>query len=56
MAMAADAVGITAIARPRGNAAADIQSVLDRGVAGVRIPHIETVMVRFSNGVMGRIT
>lgn len=42
MAMAADAVGITAIARPRGNSAADIQSVLDRGVAGVQIPHIDT--------------
>jgi 2-keto-3-deoxy-L-rhamnonate aldolase RhmA len=42
MAMAADAVGITAIARPRSNDAADIQSVLDRGVAGVQIPHIDT--------------
>ncbi len=42
MAMAADAAGITAIARPRSNAAADIQSVLDRGVAGVQIPHIDT--------------
>jgi 2-keto-3-deoxy-L-rhamnonate aldolase RhmA len=39
MAMAADAVGITAIARPRSNTAADIQSVMDRGVAGVQIPH-----------------
>ena len=42
MSMAADAVGITAIARPRSNDAADIQSVLDRGVAGVQIPHINT--------------
>jgi len=42
MAMAADAVGITAIARPRSNSAADIQSVLDRGVAGVQIPHIDS--------------
>lgn len=42
MAMAADAVGITAIARPRSNAPADIQSVMDRGVAGVQIPHINT--------------
>lgn len=42
MTMAADAVGITAIARPRSNAAADIQSVMDRGVAGVQIPHINT--------------
>ena len=42
MAMAADAVGITAIARPRSNAAADIAAVMDRGVAGVQIPHIDT--------------
>jgi 2-keto-3-deoxy-L-rhamnonate aldolase RhmA len=42
MAMAADATGIAAIARPRSNAAADIQSVLDRGVGGVQIPHINT--------------
>src|ERR1700745_1522885 len=39
MSMAADAVGITTIARPRSNAAADIQFVLDRGVSGVQIPH-----------------
>jgi 4-hydroxy-2-oxoheptanedioate aldolase len=42
MAMAADASGITAIARPRSNDAADIQAVLDRGVKGVQIPHINT--------------
>jgi len=42
MAMAADASGITAIARPRSNAAADIQAVLDRGVKGVQIPHINS--------------
>lgn len=42
MSMAADAVGITAIARPRSNAAADIQAVMDRGVAGVQIPHVNT--------------
>lgn len=42
MAMAADAVGITAIARPRSNAAADIQSVMDRGVMGVQVPHVNT--------------
>jgi len=40
MAMAADAAGITAIARPRSNSAAEIQSVMDRGVKGVQIPHI----------------
>jgi 4-hydroxy-2-oxoheptanedioate aldolase len=42
MAMAADAAGITAIARPKSNAAADVQSVLDRGVAGVQIPHVNS--------------
>jgi 4-hydroxy-2-oxoheptanedioate aldolase len=42
MAMAADAVGITAIARPRSNSTADIQSVMDRGVMGVQVPHINT--------------
>lgn len=42
MAMAADASGITAIARPRSNDAADIQSVMDRGVKGVQVPHINT--------------
>ncbi len=42
MCMAADAVGITAIGRPRSNAAADIQQILDRGVAGVQIPHINS--------------
>ena len=42
MSMAADAAGITAIARPRSNAPADIQQVLDRGVSGVQIPHINT--------------
>ena len=42
MAMAADAVGITPIARPRTNAASDIQSVMDRGVMGVQVPHINS--------------
>lgn len=42
MAMAADASGITAIARPRSNSAADIQSVMDRGVKGVQVPHVNT--------------
>jgi 2-keto-3-deoxy-L-rhamnonate aldolase RhmA len=42
MAMAADAVGITSIGRPRSNAAADIQSVMDRGVMGVQVPHINS--------------
>jgi 4-hydroxy-2-oxoheptanedioate aldolase len=42
MTMAADAVGMTAIARPRSNASSDIQAVMDRGVAGVQVPHITT--------------
>ncbi len=42
MSMAADAVGIVPIARPRSNSAADIQSVMDRGVMGVQVPHINT--------------
>ncbi len=42
MCMAADAVGITPIARPRTNCAADIQSVLDRGAHGVQVPHVSS--------------
>ncbi len=42
MAMACDAVGITPIARPRTNATSDIQSVMDRGVMGVQVPHVNT--------------
>ena len=42
MSMAADASGITAIGRPRSNSTADIQSIMDRGVKGVQVPHINT--------------
>jgi 4-hydroxy-2-oxoheptanedioate aldolase len=42
MAMACDAVGITPIARPKTNSSSDIQSVMDRGVMGVQLPHINT--------------
>ena len=42
MAMACDAVGVTPIARPRTNSASDIQSVMDRGVMGVQVPHVNT--------------
>jgi 4-hydroxy-2-oxoheptanedioate aldolase len=42
MAMAADAAGITPIARPRTNSASDIQTVMDRGVMGVQVPHVNT--------------
>ncbi|MCB1546253.1 MAG: hypothetical protein KDJ41_00130 [Hyphomicrobiaceae bacterium] len=40
MAMAADAVGITPIARPRSNRAQEITAVMDRGVMGVQVPHV----------------
>lgn len=42
MAMAADAAGMTPIGRPQGNAATDIMRLMDRGVAGVQVPHINT--------------
>jgi 4-hydroxy-2-oxoheptanedioate aldolase len=42
MAMACDAAGITPIARPKTNAASDIQGVMDRGVMGVQVPHVNT--------------
>jgi len=42
MTMAADATGITAIARPRTNATADIQAAMDRGVMGVQVPHVNS--------------
>lgn len=42
MIMAAEASGITPIVRPRGNAPADIASVMDRGAMGVQVPHINS--------------
>jgi 4-hydroxy-2-oxoheptanedioate aldolase len=42
MAMAAASAGITPIARPRSNAAPDIQLVMDRGVMGVQVPHVNS--------------
>ena len=42
MVMAAEARGITPIVRPRSNASAEITSVMDRGAAGVQVPHINT--------------
>lgn len=42
MTMAAEAAGITAIARPMSNSPAHILQVLDRGVAGVQVPHVRT--------------
>jgi 4-hydroxy-2-oxoheptanedioate aldolase len=40
MAMAAEASGITAIARPVTKSAEHILQVLDRGVMGVQVPHV----------------
>jgi len=42
MAMAAEASGITAIARPVTRSAEHILQVLDRGVMGVQVPHVMT--------------
>lgn len=42
LAMAAESSGITAIARPKTKDADDILSVLDRGVMGVQVPHVNT--------------
>jgi 2-keto-3-deoxy-L-rhamnonate aldolase RhmA len=42
MCMAADAVGITPIGRPKSNSPSDITSLMDRGVMGVQVPHINT--------------
>lgn len=44
LAMAAQANGITPIARPRTKAPADIQQVMDRGVMGVQVPHVNTAV------------
>ncbi len=42
MCIAADAVGITPIGRPRTNSVIDIQVLMDRGVMGVQVPHVNT--------------
>ncbi|MGZ8204193.1 MAG: HpcH/HpaI aldolase family protein [Burkholderiales bacterium] len=42
MAMAAEASGITAIARPSTRSPEHILQVLDRGVMGVQVPHVNT--------------
>jgi 2-keto-3-deoxy-L-rhamnonate aldolase RhmA len=42
MAMAAEASGITAIARPVSRAPEHILQVLDRGVMGVQVPHVNS--------------
>ncbi len=60
MAMAADAAGITAIARPPTNRHEDISRMMDRGVGGVQVPHVNTAedarravsAVRFGPGAL----
>ena len=42
MCMAADAVGITPIGRPKSNIASEITALMDRGVMGVQVPHVNT--------------
>jgi 4-hydroxy-2-oxoheptanedioate aldolase len=42
LAMAAEASEITAIARPRSRDPEEIAALLDRGVMGVQIPHVNT--------------
>jgi 4-hydroxy-2-oxoheptanedioate aldolase len=42
MVMAAEGAGITAVARPRNASPEAIQDVLERGVAGVQVPHVNT--------------
>ena len=42
MCMAADAVGITPIGRPKSNASAEITALMDRGVMGVQVPHVNS--------------
>jgi 2-keto-3-deoxy-L-rhamnonate aldolase RhmA len=42
MIMAAESSGVTPIVRPRSKAAQDIVEVMDRGAAGVQVPHIIT--------------
>jgi len=43
LAMAAESSGITPIARPKTKDADDILKVMDRGVMGVQVPHVNTV-------------
>lgn len=42
MVMAAEAAGITAVGRPRSSASDALMEVLERGVAGVQVPHVST--------------
>jgi 4-hydroxy-2-oxoheptanedioate aldolase len=42
MTMAAEAAGISAIARPRSRSPEAIMEVLERGVHGIQVPHVNT--------------
>ena len=42
LALAAEASGITPIARPKSNRADDILQLMDRGIQGVQVPHVNT--------------
>ena len=42
MVIAAEASGITAVARPKSNSKTDISSIMDRGAMGVQVPHVNT--------------
>lgn len=42
LSMAADAAGLTSIARPRTKRPEEILAVMDRGVHGVQVPHVNT--------------
>lgn len=42
LALAAERVGITAIARPLSNDKQAIMQLMDRGVSGVQVPHVNT--------------
>ena len=43
MIMAAEASGTTPIVRPPSNSSADITAAMDRGAAGVQVPHVNSV-------------
>lgn len=40
--LAAEAVGLTPIARPRSNNPEEILQLMDRGIMGVQVPHVNT--------------
>ena len=42
LALAAEAIGLTPIARPRSNSPEEILQLMDRGIMGVQVPHVAT--------------